>query len=191
MKFGDAITNEQLYSQIENIQLSFLQRLLNKFSKPITSLLNYSATTVTNFGNELLNRHFGSYLPAISESEIRKIFPDIHFTISKDFKSVEISYSLLNKALLLIKEITGIKSFVSIDKLDEDIRLGNDAEAISSFIKDLLCNNDLLLNPNIQLFIAVWKIPFSSLSSSFRRSKHYVYDISWDAKQLENILNQR
>lgn len=191
MKFGDAITNEQLYSQIENIQLSFLQRLLNKFSKPITSLLNYSATTVTNFGNELLNRHFGSYLPAISESEIRKIFPDIHFTVSKDFKSVEISYSLLNKALLLIKEITGIKPFVSIDKLDEDIRLGNDAEAISSFIKDLLCNNDLLLNPNIQLFIAVWKIPFSSLSSSFRRSKHYVYDINWDAKQLENILNQR
>lgn len=191
MRFGDTITDEQLYSQIENIQLSFLQKLLNKFSKPFTSLLNYGATTVTNFGNEMLNKHFGTYLPAINEYEIRKIFPDIQFPISKDFKSVEISYSLLNKALLLISEITGTKPFVAIDKLDEDIRLENDSEVISLFIKDLLCNNDLLLNPNIQLFIAVWKIPFSSLSSNFRRSKHYVYDITWDAKQLENILNQR
>ena len=191
MKFGDAITDEQLYSQIENVQLNFLQKLLNKFSKPFTSLLNYGATTITNFGNELLNKHFGAYLPAIDENEIRKIFPDIQFPVSKDFKSVEISYSLLNKALLLISEITGTKPFVTIDKLDEDIRLENDSEAISLFIKDLLCNNDLLLNPNIQLFIAVWKIPFSSLSSTFRRSKHYVYDINWDARQLENILNQR
>lgn len=191
MKFGDTITDEQLYSQIENVQLNFLQKLLNKFSKPFTSLLNYSVTTVTNFGNELLNKHFGAYLPAIDENEIRKIFPDIQFPVSRDFKSVEISYSLLNKALLLINEITGTKPFITIDKLDEDIRLENDSEAISLFIKDLLCNNDLLLNPNIQLFIAVWKIPFSSLSSTFRRSKHYVYDINWDAKQLENILNQR
>lgn len=191
MRFGDTITDEQLHSQIENVQLNFLQKMLNKFSKPFTSLLNYGATTVTNFGNELLNKHFGTYLPAINENEIRKIFPDIQFPISKDFKSVEISYSLLNKALLLINEITGTKPFVVIDKLDEDIRLENDSEVISQFIKDLLCNNDLLLNPNIQLFIAVWKIPFSSLSSNFRRSKHYVYDINWDAKQLENILDQR
>lgn len=191
MKFGDTITDEQLYSQIENVQLNFLQKLINKFSKPFTSLLNYGATAFTNFGNELLNKHFGAYLPAISENEIRKIFPDIQFPVSKDFKSVEISYSLLNKSLLLINEITKTKPFVTIDKLDEDIRLENDSEAISLFIKELLCNNDLLLNPNIQLFIAVWKIPFSSLSSTFRRSKHYTYDISWETNELENILNQR
>ena len=191
MKFGEAITDEQLLTQIENIQLNWLQKLLNKFSRPITSLLNYGATTVTNFGNELLNKYFGAYLPSINENEIRKIFPDIKFSVSKDFKSVEISYSLLNKALLLINQITDSKPLVIIDKLDEDIRMQNDSETISIFIKDLLCNNDLLLNPNIQLFIAVWKIPFSTLSSLFRRSKHYVYDITWDSKQLETVLNQR
>lgn len=191
MKFGDAITDEQLYTQIENVQLNWLQKLLNKFSSPVTSLLNYGATTVTNFGNDLLNKYFGAYLPAINESEIRKIFPDIKFSISKDFKSVEISYSLLNKALLLINNITGSKPLVIIDKLDEDIRMENDSETISIFVKELLCDNELLLNPNIQLFIAVWKIPFSALNSLFRRSKHYVYDINWDSKQLETVLNQR
>lgn len=191
MKFGEAITDEQLLSQIENIQLNWPQKLINKFSSPVTTLLNYGATTVTNFGNELLNKYFGAYLPSINEHEIRKIFPDIKFSVSKDFKLIEVSYSLLNKALLLINKIIGSQPLVIIDKLDEDIRMQNDSETISIFIKDLLCNNDLLLNSNIQLFIAVWKIPFSTLSSLFRRSKHYVYDITWDSNQLETVLNQR
>ena len=191
MKYSDSITDDQLYSKIENVQLNYLQKLVNKFTLPLTFFLNYGTTAITNFGNEFLTRYFGAYLPSISEGNIRKIFPDIHFAIANEFKSVEISYSLLDKSLQLIKEVMGSIPLVLIDKLDEDIRLENDAEIIANFVKELVCDNNLLLNPNIQLFISVWQIPFSYLSTIFRRSKHYVYDIGWNQQQLEIVLNHR
>lgn len=69
MKYGDAITNSQLKQQIENIQLSSWQRIVNMFSKPITMILNYGATAVTNFGNQFLNQNFGTYFPEINEKQ--------------------------------------------------------------------------------------------------------------------------
>lgn len=190
-KYSDNITDEQLYSQIENIQLNSIQRIINKISRPLTCLVNYGSTAVTNFGNEFLTRHFGTYLPPITEGSIRKIFPDIHFAITNDFKSAEISYSLLDKSLKIISEITNCIPLVVFDRLDEDTRLENDSEIISNFIKDLICDNQLLLNPHIQLLISVWSIPFSYLNTVFRRSKHYVYDIRWNFGQLEIVLNRR
>ncbi|MBU3098954.1 MULTISPECIES: P-loop ATPase, Sll1717 family [Clostridium] len=191
MKYSDSITGDQINLKIGNVQLNCLKRLVNKFTLPLTTLLNYGTTAMTNFGNELLTQKFGAYLPSISEGTVRKIFPNIHFTIANEFKSVEISYSLFDRSLQLIKSVMGSIPLVLIDKLDEDIRLENDAEAIANLIKELVCDNNLLLNSNIQLFIAVWQIPFSYLSALFRRSKHYVYDIVWNQQQLEIVLNRR
>lgn len=67
MKYGDSITDTQLYSVIEEVQLSWIQRLMNKISTPLTSLLNYGSTAITNFGNELLTKQFGRYLPEVNE----------------------------------------------------------------------------------------------------------------------------
>jgi len=39
--------------------------------------------------------------------------------------------------------------------------------------------NDIDNKDNIQLIIAVWKIPFEMLKSKFRKQKHFVYDINW------------
>ena len=191
MKYGDSITDSQLKHQIENIQLSMWQRIVNKFSKPITSILNYGATALTNFGNHFLTQHFGAYLPSIDESQVKEIFPEIKFRTENDFKSVEISYSLLCKSLETINNIIGKPPIVFMDKFDEDIRIENDAEVLAIFTKELLCDNNLLLNPNIQIIVSMWKISFSQLETSFRRSKHYVYDITWNRQQLENVLNQR
>ena len=190
-KYSDKITDEQLYSQIENIQLNLFQRIVNKISRPLTCVVNYGSTAVTNFGNEFLTTHFGTYLPTITEGSIKKIFPDIYFTVSNDFSSAEISYSLLDKSLKIITEITNSIPLVVFDRLDEDTRLENDSEIISEFIKELICDTNLLLNENIQLLISVWSIPFSYLNALFRRSKHYVFDIDWNFHQLEAVLNRR
>lgn len=190
-KYSDKITDNQLHSQIETIQLNSVQRIINKFSRPITSFINYGTTAVTNLGNEFLTTHFGTYLPHITEGSIKKIFPDIHFAIANDFKTAEISYSLLDKSLQIIREITDSTPLVVFDKLDEDIRLENDSDLISDFIKELVCDTNLLLNTNIQLMISVWNIPFSNLNGIFRRSKHYVFDIDWNLHQLEVVLNRR
>ncbi len=191
MKYGDSITDNQLYSKLEEVQLSLIKRLLNKISTPLTALLNYGTTTVTNFGNELLTQHFGAYLPDISEGTVKRIFPDIQFPVENQFKGVPISYSLLDSALKMIVRITGNVPTVFIDKLDEDIRFENDAELVSTFFKDLICDSNLLLNQSIQLVISVWKIPFQNLSTIFRESKVPVYYLQWNRTQLEIVLNHR
>ena len=91
----------------------------------------------------------------------------------------------------MFTRLAGNIPVVLIDKLDEDMRLENDAELVSKFFKDLVCNNNLLLNPNIQLVISVWEIPFQYLSTVFRESKVSVYYIQWDKNQLEIVLNHR
>jgi hypothetical protein len=191
MKYADSLTNNGLASKIENVQLSAIKKFVNKISIPLTTLLNYGTTAVANFGSELLNRHFSGYLPAVNEGKICKIIPDIHFDVDDDFKSVSISYSLLGKALLLIEKILGATPIVILDKFDEDIRLENDADSTADFIKELVCDNKLLLNKNIQLFMSVWEIPFLSLSSNFRQSKHTVFNIHWNRSELEDVLNRR
>ena len=191
MKYGDAITNSQLKQQIENIQLSSWQRIVNMFSKPITMILNYGATAVTNFGNQFLNQNFGTYFPEINEKQVKNIFPEIQFKTTNDFKSVEISYTLLCKALETIKEIVGRPPIIFMDKFDEDARIDNDAYILANFTKELLCDNKFLLNANVQIVISMWKIAFRQIETLFRRSKHYVYDISWNRQQLEKVLNQR
>ena len=98
---------------------------------------------------------------------------------------------MLERVLQLTKRLTGFAPVVFIDKLDEDIRLENDAELVSEFIKDLVCDTKLLLNSDIQLIISVWQIPFGLLSTIFRESKVSVYMLSWRPKQLETVLDHR
>lgn len=190
-KYGKIITDNQLYNQLADIQLSPLQRIVNKFTTPITALLNYGTTAATNFGNELLTKQFGAYLPDVSSSTIKNIFPDIHFSVEDQFTSVAISYSMLDAVLIMIKRVTNQIPIIFIDKLDEDIRLQNDSEMVACFVKDLICDGKLLLNSNLQLLISVWKIPFLSLSTVFRASKHTVFPIEWNNTQLKLVLNNR
>lgn len=78
-KYGEFIADSQLKEEIENIQLSTSQKILNIFSKPLVAILNYFSTAVTNFGNELLTKNFGRYLPVIDEKKVKEIFPEIKF----------------------------------------------------------------------------------------------------------------
>lgn len=190
-KYGNSITDSQLKTQLESVQLSWFQKIFNKFSSPITALLNYGSTAITNFGNEILTKQFGAYLPDVSSSTIKNIFPEIQFPVENQFSSVDISYSMLDMVLSMICKLSGQIPIVFFDKLDEDVRLENDAELVACFIKDLICDNKLLLNSNLQLLISVWKIPFATLSTIFRASKHTVYYIDWNKDQLMLALNNR
>lgn|GEM_PF-743717 len=191
MKYADSYTSNDLYSKIENVQLSLVKRIVNRISMPITTFLNFGTTAVVNFGNDLINQHFRRYLPTVDAGKILKIIPDIRFEVADDFRSASISYSLLDKSLELINRMLGKSPIVIFDKFDEDIRLENDADLTSTFIRELVCDNNLLHNKYAQFFISVWEIPFSSLSPWFRRSKHTVFDIRWKKSELEQVLNRR
>jgi len=191
MKYADYFTGSEVATKIENVQLHPLKRLINKASTPITLLLNFGTTAAANFGYTLLNDQFSKYLPPVNEGQIKKIFPDIHFAVANDFKSVDISYSLLDKTLLLIEKLQNKKAIIIFDKFDEDTRLENDAELTADFIKELICDNNLLLNKHAQFFISIWEIPFTRLLTSFRKSKHTVFSIYWRRDELEKVLNRR
>lgn len=191
MRYGDAITDSQLKKQIEEIQLSKWKRILNVISKPITNIVNYGGTAITNFGNQFLTKAFGAYFPEANSDEIIKIFPNIKFGVVDDFKSIEISYSMLNMVVEYIRNIIGSPIIVFMDKFDEDSRIENDADILATFLKDMLSDNALLLNDNLQLVISIWRIAFKKLSTNFRRSKHYVFDILWSSSYLEDVLNHR
>lgn len=190
-KYGDVIADSQLQNQIEDVQLNKVQKIINKFSSLITRIINYGFTAAANFGNSMLNKTFGNYFPNIQTDEIKEIFPEIRFGVENDFRSIEISYSVLNNALKRVQEIVGHKPIVLFDRFDEDSRIENDSEILSGFVKSLLSDNKLLLNENIQLVIAIWTIAFESLTTVFRKSKHFVFDIKWDHKYLLDVLNQR
>ncbi len=191
MKYAESITNSEITTQIENVQLNWVKKFLNRLSKPLVAFLNYGTMVVANFGSEVLNRRLGGYLPPIDDVAIRQIIPDIKFDVTSDFKSVNISYALFDRALKLVRKMFHASPIVMLDKFDEDRRLESDASLVVEFIKELLCDNNILLNENIQLFISVWEIPFQNLSSIFRESKHTVFSICWSLSELENVLNRR
>lgn len=191
MRDGDAIADSQLKEQIERIQLSKWKRIVNQMTKLLTKIINYGGTAVANLGNQFLTNTFGKYLPNVSSDEVVQIFPDIKFKVVDDFKSVEVTYSMLNMIVERIRNIVEAPIIIFFDKFDEDSRIENDADVLATFLKDLVSDNALLLNDNLQLMISVWKIAFKGLASNFRRSKHYVYDISWSYAYLVNVLNHR
>lgn len=190
-KYGEVITDSQLKSQIEDIQLSGIKKVINHFSSVLTRLLNFGGTAAANFGNSILTNAFGNYFPNVRSEEIKNIFPEIRFDVEDDFRSIEVSYSLLDGALKKVYEIAGYKPVVLFDRFDEDQRIENDAEVLSDFVKQLLSDNKLLLNDNIQLVIAIWKIALEKLTPIFRKSKHFTYDIKWEHRYLLDVLNQR
>lgn len=190
-RFGKNLTEKQISDQIDQVQLSFEKRLLNKFSKPITSFLNFFATATANFGNKFLTDSFGHYLPPINSENIKSIFPNIKYESDAQFYDIEVSYDLLDRTLDMINTLGYPKPLVFFDKLDEDARFENDSDEIVNFISSILLDSKLLLNPNIQIIFSIWGIPFEGLSSRFRTQKNNVYRIDWNQEELERVLNQR
>lgn len=190
-RFGNNITEKQITSQINDVQLSFWKKSINYLAKPITAVLNYVATATANFGNRMLKEAFGRYLPEINAENIKSIFPDIKFESDVNFFELDVSYELFERTINMIDEMGFEKPIIFLDKLDEDRRFANDAFEIERFISALLLEGKLLLNTNVQLIFSVWSIPFSGLDSKFRRQKNYVYNVDWNLQELEKVLNRR
>lgn len=189
--FVPVVSKRLLKSKIENIQIPryrrFFANLFNK-SRPI---LNYGATTGGVFIEEYLTKHFKALPPIDREINIKDFFPELPLTIDEDFESIEVGFQLLNDLLGIINKMGFERVICLLDKLDEDSRLENDAEYISSFVEPILTDNKLLLNDKLQLIISLWVTPFNYLLDKVRTQKHYCPKLQWDKNDLENALNER
>ena len=189
-KFVTQITNQRVLEQIENIQLSKVQRSINKISGFIQLVLNYGITVaVRTFNNVTTTNYY--MLPALNDNEIRKILPEIKFTIDNHFIDIDTSYSFILKTCDLINKM-GFKDIsVFLDKLDEDSRFENDADIISEFLVPLLTDNKLLLNKNLQLVTSIWTVPFVNIKEKIRTQKYYCPSVTWQSSDLIRAFNKR
>lgn len=183
-------TKSELIRKIEEIQLSRIKRFIKKHFNIIRAIINYGLNVGVNILNDVIRSHYG-LLPPVEESHVRDLIPKISLETETDFNQAKISYNLLTRVCALIDKLGYSRIILFFDKFDEDSRLENNAEAVSEFIKPLLTENKLLENPNIQIIISVWEVPFSRILSEVRSQKHHCPLLSWSKKKLEDALNRR
>ena len=190
-KYTSDVTVDRIREKIENIQLSWFKRVINKCSAFITLIANYGLTVATRTINEAITKNFPGVVMNLDEEEIRKILPDIGFSTETDFNDLAVNLDLIKKISILSKKIGVKKCIVIMDKIDEDPRFQNDAEAIATFISPVLTDNRLLLNGYVQIVVSMWTIPFSQLKSKVRTQKYCCQAMTWKKNDLIRAFNKR
>lgn len=182
-------TYQNLNSKVEEVQLSFLSRFINKASKFLQFALNYGLSAGTKLFNSMFANQFS--LPIIETNSVISILPQVKVNIDTSFKDIDTSFFVLTRICQLIKHIGYSNVVVLLDKIDEDSRFTNDGEQISLFIKPLLTDNKLLLCSDLQVAISLWSIPFDILKSDIRTQKFYCPVLQWHDSDLLRAFNQR
>lgn len=189
-KYTTQTTRSALIRKIENIQLSIIKRFAKKNINFFRVILNYGLTAGLNVVNDVIRTHLSS-LPPLQESQIRDIMPEINLNAETDFTDAQTSYDLLLRTCALIKKLGYERITVFFDKFDEDSRMQNNAETISTFITPLFTDNKLLENQEIQIVISIWEVPFIRILTQFRSQKHFCPLLSWPTVKLKDALNRR
>lgn len=189
-KYTNQITRAELIRKIEKIQLSPIKRFLKSKIDIIRAICNYGINAGLNVVNDVI-RNYYSALPPLQESQIREIIPKLNLDVETDFSSAETSYHMLLRVCAVINKLGYGRTTVFFDKFDEDSRMENNTEVISSFIVNLLTDNKLLENPDIQFIISVWEVPFKRILGTVRTQKHYCPLLSWPTPYLVAALNKR
>lgn len=182
-------TIELAYENIKNIQHGLLKRASGTIFNSFRSLINTLTSTTIDIVSDTVLKHFN--LPSTNNFETRDFFKELKFNEVVDPQQDPQNYHILEKTLALYKKINGHKALFCLDKIDEDQRLENDAEKISDFIKPLFTDNKFLVNPNSQIVISVWSIPFNKTLPYFRKNKFCCEEIRWEKEELQNLIDTR
>lgn len=184
--FFDGVTENNLNTTIAVIQVPFIKRITNlAFNKVFRKPLNYVGTSALNAWLASMS------MPSIDDGNIKEILPEWKVGADKSFIGKDVSYSLLCDLLRIIKRLEFNTTRIFIDKIDEDIRLLNDADNIGSFIKPLLADNKLLLNQDCHFIISLWQVPFNFIKSEVRTQKLNCELLNWTNNDLKKVLNKR
>lgn len=188
--YTNQITKSELTKKIESIQLSKFKRFLKRNVNLVRAIVNYGFSAGLNVVNDVIRNYFGT-LPPVDENQIRNIIPEISFETDTQFNKAKVSYQLLLRICELIQKLGYSRIVAFFDKFDEDNRMENNAETIAEFLTPFLTDNKLLENPNIQIIISVWEVPFCRILDQFRSQKHHCPLLAWPTTKLIDALNRR
>lgn len=189
--FVPAISRGYLREKIKNIQNSKLKLFYKKIEKIVRNILNYSGTVSSILIEDLVAKHFTGIPPLTESVKIKNYFPELPISLEDKFFDQEVSYSLIIRIINLVKSLGYDNIIVVFDRVDEDSRFDNDAELISSYIKNILTDNKILLEDGIQIVFSTWKTAFNFIKHDIRTQKHYCPSLTWTEIDLKRVINTR
>lgn len=136
-----------------------------------------------------MTRHFSS-IPNFDVGDA-EYFKKIETEVDEDFTPGEREYFYLKKLCELISKAGYKKIYVVIDKIDEDPRFQNDAEVISTFIKNIASDNKILTADFFYVLLFIWSAPFRYIKSSVRTQKLTFEELKWTHSALISVLEKR
>lgn len=191
-EFTTPTTKGELLKRLEEIQVSKVKRFGLGFYRAIRYVLNFGATTAINLASDAVTKAVGNLAPDISESKVKEYFPDIPLRSDDSFNSLEASLCLLEELAKLSTSLRLGRVVVVLDKLDEDGRLGGDAEKIADFVRGVVTETGLHLSGDVQLVASIWSVPFAMLlKENIRTQKMLVQNFVWNDEDLIRALDNR
>lgn len=189
--FVPQISKTSLKNKIAKVQISWARRAYKRVENIFRGIFNYGATVTGSFVDEYIAKHFTG-LPPLSESvRIKDFFPELPLNVEEEFIDQDVSYRLILRICDLAKKLEFDRVLIIFDRVDEDARFSNDAEAISEFIVKILTDNKFLLEETLQVVFSSWITPFNYIRGEVRTQKHYCPTLTWRFEDLEKALNQR
>lgn len=189
--FFPVVSRQLLRRNIEKIRHNcFLYQGMRAYNLG-RDLLNFGFTVAMRFTSDAIRQHFTALPPISDEQALKKYFPEIPYEVDKPLEKQTITFAFLERCLELVIKLGYSKFIITLDKIDEDNRLKNDAELIADFIAPVLTDNKLLLSTNIQIIVSLWSIAFTYLSDRVRSQKHHCTEIVWETEDLRGALNKR
>lgn len=189
--FVPQISKSSLREKITKVQIPWHKRAYKKIETVFRTLFNYGATVGGSFLDEYIAKHFTG-LPPLSESiKIKDFFPELPINIEEEFIDQDVSYQLIVRICNLSNKLGFERVLLIFDRIDEDARFSNDAEAIGDFIVKILTDNKFLLEQNLQVVFSSWVTPFNYIKDQVRTQKHYCPTLIWNFRDLTRALNQR
>lgn len=188
--YSDEDSLQLMKTKIETVQHNLVIRLLNAIYNNTRVLANYAGTVLENGLKRYIAQNFG-LLQYYDESIVHEFFPEYKLKTIDDFTEREINFGEIEKIADLAARLSQKKPCIIFDSIDEDSRIRNDEDTISSFIESLLSDTKLLSCPKLQLVYFIWSTPYRFVIDSIRSQKFYVPTIKWDNDHLVKVLNTR
>ena len=188
-RYVKSSTKSQLTEQIKKIQNGLIKRATIGIYNSLRVFFNYGLKAVTKVASDALTKHF-SALPEFDSGD-SEYFKKLEAEVDDSFTEEERSFFYLTKLCSLIRKSNISEIVVIIDKLDEDPRFKNDAEAISMFLEGIASNNKVMLNELFKVVLFVWSTPFNSIKSNVRTQKLIFQPLSWTQKALKEATGKR
>lgn len=98
---------------------------------------------------------------------------------------------ILDEIFLVFSKMGFSKIIILFDKIDEYQPLQQELQIISNFTKEILADNEFLMNENLSIGFSLWSELKAELAGTVRFDKHGSIDLRWNNVDLIPLIDKR